>query len=239
MAAPETGDLAHALADIARALDTESVHETLQRIVDLAVTTIPGCDHAGVTLVHYGKVSTPAASDAVALRVDAIQCEVAEGPCLDAIADVGIFQTDDLAVESRWPRFSARAHDETAVSSIVAFRLFAREGALGSLNLFSKQTAAFGPEARETGLLFAVHAAVALQASQRNEKMLAALETRDVIGQAKGILMEREHITDDEAFQILVRASQRLNIKLTEVAGRLADPRASDKTRTKPNGSKV
>jgi transcriptional regulator with GAF, ATPase, and Fis domain len=195
VASPEDSDLARALADIARAFDTYSVHETLQRTVDLAVATIPGCDHAGVSVVHYGKISTPAASDGVALRVDAIQYEVGDGPCLDAIADEGIFQTDDLELESRWPRFSARAHDETAVASILAFRLFARERALGSLNLFSKHKAAFGPEARETGLLFAVHAAVALQASQRTEKLLAALETRDVIGEAKGILMEREHIS--------------------------------------------
>ena len=144
MASPEDSDLAQTLADIARALDTDSVHETLQRTVDLAVATIPGCDHAGVTVVHSGKISTPAASDGVALRVDAIQCEVGEGPCLDAIAEQGIFQTDDLTLESRWPRFSARAHHETAVNSILAFRLFAREGALGSLNLFAKQKAAFG-----------------------------------------------------------------------------------------------
>jgi GAF domain-containing protein len=239
MASPEDQDLAHTLADIASALDTDSVHETLQRTVDLAVATIRGCEHAGVSVVHYGKISTPAASDAVALRVDAIQCEVGEGPCLDAIAHEGIFQTDDLALESRWPRFSARAHDETAVTSILAFRLFARDRAIGALNLFSKQKAAFHAEDHETGLLFAIHAAVALQASQRTEKLLAALETRDMIGQAKGILMEREHITDDEAFQILVRASQRLNIKLTVVAGRVADPKMTARPRSDPTRSSV
>jgi hypothetical protein len=130
------------------------VQETLQRTVDLAVATVPGCDHAGVSTVHYGKISTPAASDAVALRVDAIQYEAGEGPCLDALAEAGVFQTDDLASERRWPKFSARAHDETGVTSILAFRLAAREGSLGALNLFSKQRAAFDHEARETGLLF-------------------------------------------------------------------------------------
>jgi GAF domain-containing protein len=227
-------DLAETLAGITRALDTDSVQETLQRTVDLAVATIPGCEHAGVSTVHYGKISTPAASDAVALRVDAIQYEAGEGPCLDALAHEGIFQTDDLTLESRWPKFSARAHDETGVTSILSFRLTAREGSLGALNLFAKQTAAFGEEAREVGLLFAIHAAVALQASRRTEKLLAALETRDLIGQAKGILMEREQITDDEAFEILVRASQRLNIKLTVVAGRLTEAKTSATPRTDP-----
>jgi GAF domain-containing protein len=154
------------------------------------------------------------------------------GPSLDALANEGILQTDDLALESRWPKFSARAHDETGVTSILSFRLTAREGRLGALNLFSKQTAAFGDEAREIGLLFAIHAAVALQASRRTEKLLAALQTRDLIGQAKGILMEREQITDDQAFQILVRASQRLNIKLTVVASRLAEDKSSSARHT-------
>jgi GAF domain-containing protein len=180
---PQSPDLAETLAGVTRALDTDSVHETLQRTVDLAVETIPGCEHAGISTVHFGKISTPAASDAVALRVDAIQYEAGEGPCLDALANEGIFQTDDLALESRWPKFSARAHDETGVTSILSFRLTAREGRVGALNLFSKQTAAFGDEAREIGLLFAIHAAVALQASRRTEKLLAALETRDLIGQ--------------------------------------------------------
>ncbi len=222
------------MADITRLLDTDSVQETLQRTVDLAVATVPGCEHAGITTVYHGKIGTPAASDAVALRVDAIQYEAGEGPCLDALADEGIFQTDDLALESRWPKFSARAHAETGVTSILSFRLTAREGSLGALNLFSKQKAAFGQEARETGLLFAVHAGVALQASRRTENLLAALETRDVIGRAKGILMEREQISDDEAFQILVRASQRLNVKLTVVAGRLVETKTTGRPGTTP-----
>jgi GAF domain-containing protein len=223
---PPSPDLAETLAAVTRALDTDSLQATLQRTVDRAVATIPGCDHAGISTVHYGKISTPAASDAVALRVDAIQYEAGEGPCRDALAAEGMFQTDDLTLESRWPKFSARAHVETGVTSILSFRLTAREGSLGALNLFSRRSSAFGEEAREIGLLFATHAAVAMQASRRTEKLLAAPETRDLIGQAKGILMERQQITDEEAFQILVRASQRLNIKLTVVAGRLTEDKA-------------
>jgi hypothetical protein len=211
------------------------IHETLQRIVDFAVGTTPGCDHAGVSVVHAGRVSTPAASDAVALRVAAIQSGVREGPCLDAIASDAVLETADLIAESRWPRFSTRVHEETGVSSILAFRLSGRT--LGSLNLFSKRRFAFGSEAHDVGLLFAVHAAVALQAAQTTESLPAALETRDIIGQAKGILMERQKITDDEAFQVLVRASQRLNVKLSVVARRLAETKlARTKTGTRGEG---
>src|SRR5947209_2758315 len=98
--------LTERLAEAATRLDAGSVHETLQRMVDLAVETIPGCEHAGVSLIHHRKISTPAASDAVALRVDAIQYEAGEGPCLDAIAESQTFKTDDLAEERRWPKFS-------------------------------------------------------------------------------------------------------------------------------------
>jgi transcriptional regulator with GAF, ATPase, and Fis domain len=216
------GALVERLADVARLLDTGSVHETLQRTVDLAVETIPGCEHAGISLVLGRKIATPATSDAVALRVDAVQYEVGQGPCLDAIAEHQTFHTDDLTQEARWPQFAARAHAETAVSSMLAFRLFARERTLGALNLFSEKKAAFGDEALEVGALFAALAAVALGAAQTEEGLEVALKNRDVIGQAKGILMERHRLSDDEAFQRLTRASQHLNVRLAAVAEDLA-----------------
>lgn len=213
---------AERLAEVASLLDAGSVHETLQRIVDLAVKTIPGCEHAGVSIVHGSKIATPAASDAVPLRVDAIQYEVGEGPCLNAIAESQTFKTDDLAKETRWPKFSARAQEETGVSSMLAFRLFARGHTLGALNLYSKERAAFGEEADEIGVLFAALAGAALGAAQTEEGLKIALRSRDVIGQAKGILMERHRITDDQAFEMLSRGSQRLNIRLAAVAERVA-----------------
>ena len=206
------------LTEVAALLDAGSVHETLQRIVDLAVQTIPGCEHAGVSIVQRSKIATPAASDAVPLRVDAIQYEVGEGPCLNAIAESQTFTTDDLAEEVRWPKFSARAQDETGVTSMLAFRLFARGHTLGALNLYSKKRAAFGDDAHEIGALFAALAATALAAAQTEEGLNVALRSRDVIGQAKGILMERHRITDDQAFEMLKRASQRLNLRLAGVA---------------------
>jgi transcriptional regulator with GAF, ATPase, and Fis domain len=206
------------LSEVASVLEAGSVHETLQRIVDLAVDIIPGCEHAGVSLVHHGKIATPAASDAVALRVDAIQYEVGEGPCLDAIAESQSSSTDDLCQEARWPKFSARAQAETGVTSMLAFRLFARGHSLGALILLSKNRAAFGEEAHEIGALFATLAAAALAAAQTEEGLNVALRSRDVIGQAKGILMERHRITEDQAFDILKRSSQRLNVRLAGVA---------------------
>jgi GAF domain-containing protein len=213
-----TEDLSKRLARIARALDTGSGHETLQLIVDLAVATVPGCEHAGISFVHQRKISTPAASDAVALRVDAVQFEVGQGPCLDAIQEDQIFRTDDLATETRWPLFSRRAHAETGISSMLGVRLFARGRTMGALNLMSGQPAAFDDDSLSTAALFAALAAVALNAAQTEESLQLALKSRDIIGQAMGILMERHRITDKEAFDRLSTASQSLNMRLKDVA---------------------
>lgn len=214
-------DLIERLARVTHLLDTGSVHDTLQLIVDLAVATVPGCEHAGISFVHDRKISTPAASDAVALRVDAVQFEVDQGPCMDAIVEDQVFKSDDLATETRWPLFSARAHAESGIRSMLGLRLFARGRTMGALNLMSARRAAFGDDALSTAALFAALAAVALNAAQTEETLQLALKSRDVIGQAMGILMERHRITDREAFQRLSVASQNLNIRLKDVAGQI------------------
>ena len=214
-------DLAETFAEVARALRSEpDVQQTLQRIVDLAVETVEGCDHAGISLVHGRKISTPAASDDVPRQVDAIQYETDEGPCLDAIRHQEVFQADCLSEDRRWPLFSARAARQVGVESMLAFRLFVEEDTLGALNLYSRREAAFdgGDEAQAIGSVFAAHAAVALSTAQHDEQLEEALATRDVIGQAKGILMAKEGVTADEAFAMLRVASQRLNVKLRELA---------------------
>lgn len=225
----EGGGSADDFADMARALLAEDdVQHTLQKICDLAVETIDGCDHAGISFLKGRKVDTPAASDDVPRQVDAIQYEFDEGPCLDAISDHEVFETGDLGRERRWPHFATRAQAATGITSMLCFRLFVEGDTLGALNLYSKAANAFGGESRTVGLVFAAHAAVALSSAIHDEQMEEALQSRDLIGQAKGILMAREGITAEEAFDMLRRASQRLNVKLRDVAGgvveRLAAP---------------
>lgn len=211
-------------AEMARALlAEEDVQDTLQKICDLAVETIDGCDHAGISFLKGRKVDTPAASDDVPRRVDAIQYEVNEGPCLDAIRDNEVFETGDLGREHRWPHFASRAQAETGITSMLAFRLFVEGDTLGALNLYSKAADAFSGESRTVGLVFAAHAAVALSSAIHEEQMEEALLSRDLIGQAKGILMAREGITAEEAFDMLRRASQRLNVKLRDIASGIVE----------------
>ena len=217
----ESGELGELLAAVARALDSDSVHETLQRLVDLAAGTVPGCEHASICIVNGRKIGTPAASDPVALRLDALQFEVGQGPCLDALTEHQVFSSDDLATEGRWPLFSKRANAETGMASMLGLRLFARERTWGALNLFSSQREAFGEASIVIAALFAALAASTINAVQSEEDLRRALRSRDVIGQAKGILMERHQINDTAAFDALTRASQHLNVRLEQLAQEL------------------
>lgn len=217
-------ELSQTFAEIARSLLGEgTVEATLQRIAELAVETIENCDFAGMTLLRGRVMSTPASTTDVPTRVDAIQLETGEGPCLDAIREHELFQTDDLLAEDRWPRFARRAVEETQVRSMLCFRLFVEEDTLGALNLYSRRQAAFDEEDRTIGSVFAAHAAVALSTAQHDQQMQDALRSRDTIGQAKGILMARQGVTADQAFDMLRRGSQRLNIKLAELARRVTE----------------
>lgn len=215
-------------AEMARSLLAEGdVQHTLQKICDLAVEVIDGCDHAGISFLTGKQVDTPAASDDVPRQVDAIQYETGEGPCLDAIRDHDVFESPDLGREDRWPQFATRAQRETGITSMVSLRLFVAGDTLGALNLYSKAADAFDERSRTVGLVFAAHAAVGLSSAMHDEQMEEALQSRDLIGQAKGILMAREHVTAEEAFDMLRRASQRLNVKLRDVASEVVDPSAA------------
>ena len=164
--------LAQAIAEVARALQAEtSAQDTLQKIVELAAATVPGCEHAGITMLRDGKMCTPAASSQVPVRVDEVQYDTDQGPCLDAIRVSPMFWTDDLTAEDRWPAFSARAFARTGVRSMLSFRLFLEQATLGALNLYASRHAAFGPDSRAAGEVFAAHAALALQTARERDRI--------------------------------------------------------------------
>jgi hypothetical protein len=225
------GELASSFASISQALFSDpTVGGTLQRIVDFAVITVDGCDAAGISLLTGTEITTPVYSGSMALQMDAIQYETAEGPCLDAITKETTVYAEDLIDDPRWPSFGPRAA-ELGMRSLLACRLSAN-GTRGALNLYAQLPRAYGATDRTKAVIFAAHAGVALGAAEalkgstdsfdaavlRLEQLNAALVTREVIGQAQGILIERERITADQAFSILRVASQHLNVKLREVA---------------------
>jgi len=207
------------MSDVARNLDTEQgMEEVLQAITKSSVATVPGADYAGITLVLAKRtIKSVAPTEDLVARADKAQEETGEGPCLDAVWEHETFRVDDLEGEKRWPNYRDRAL-ELGIRSSLSFQLFTDGHNLGALNLYSKEPHAFDEEAEQIGLLFAAHAAIALRGEQRETELQAALNSRDTIGMAKGILMERYKVTDDQAFRLLVRLSQREHIKLFDVA---------------------
>ena len=204
------------------------VHDTLEQVVAVAVHTIEGCDFAGLFLLEGGVVVTPVHTDQVVEEIDTLQRESGQGPCLDAIAQRVMVYGDDLQSDDRWASFGPAAAGQ-GIRSALALPLTAN-GTIGAINLYARYPAAFGVVDRAKGVILASLASVALNAAhsledeeRRIENLHSALSSREVIGQAQGILMERERILADQAFDVLRRASQYLNIKLREVAQTLVD----------------
>jgi GAF domain-containing protein len=122
-----------------------------------------------------------------------------------------------MSTDTRWPRFAAAA-DARGVRSMLGYALFTSDRTLGTLDLYSSKRNAFDANSEVIGELFAAHVAIALTGSARQAEIRRALSSRDTIGIAKGILMHREGITADQAFHLLVAASQNANMKLHDVA---------------------
>lgn len=232
--------LALAFAEITRHLyEAENLEAVLERIVDAAVAIVTGCDMASVTVRDDGKLRTVASTDDKALDVDRAQYAANEGPCVDAIGHTVVHAP--VLPDERWPSLGSRPL-EHGVHAVASYRLGTADGGVegdlaGSLNAYASSPEAYSDEALEIGLVLALHGSSAIRAVRRREalelfgrQLHEALSSRDLIGQAKGILMERLKLTPEDAFDFLRRASQRLNVKLVEVAQRLAETGELDKS---------
>ena len=204
------------------------VTDTLTSVVDLAAATIDGCDYAGIFLLDGDVVTAPAHTDPIVIEVDSLQHVSGEGPCLDAITHRMVFYAEDLHSDLRWPGFAPLAA-AVGIRSVLALPLSA-DARHGALNLYARFPIAFGVVDRAKAAILASLASLALTMARSHEDeerralhFHAALSSREIIGEALGILMERERISADQAFDILRRASQHLNIKLREVAQTLVD----------------
>jgi transcriptional regulator with GAF, ATPase, and Fis domain len=219
-------ELANALSAVAQSWQEASdVTATVEAVVWAAVDHLEGAEHAGVCLIEHGKIETVAASSDTVVDIDKLQFKVQEGPCVDAIAHQQTYRTGDLDAERRWPNFTVAA-SATGIRSMLSYRLFTSRATMGALNLYSSQRDAFSEESEQEGLLFASHAAVALAGARAQAQLSVALESRDVIGTAKGILMERHGIDIVQAFAMLVDASKNTNTKLRDVAAWLVNEHA-------------
>jgi GAF domain-containing protein len=203
----------------------ESLEVVLRRVVELACAGIGACSLASVTVVRSGREpETIAYTDPVAAQIDEAQYEHDSGPCLYALRRREVVSVPSMAADDRWTPFRERAMSQ-GVQSSFSLPLAAGGEQIGALNLYSREDHGFNSIPPDTALLFAAQAAAALwnaRTSDRTRNLIrnleAALETRDAIGMAKGIIMGNEKVGPDEAFQILVTASQHRNIKVSVIA---------------------
>jgi ANTAR domain len=232
------GPLAREFVRLAEHLSAaETVHGVLQRVTRAALRVVPGADLVSVTMRAADGLHTPVQTDPLASRLDTEQYRLDEGPCVESTRTLGLGVTysGDLGSGREFPTFGPVAA-ALGVHSVLAVGLFPHGGAaprLGSLNVYSRAVGGLDELDRDLALVLAAHASIALGATMASTaadlevaQLREALNSRDVIGQAKGILMERRGISADEALDTLRRASQALNVKLAQVAETLVERRA-------------
>lgn len=222
--------MARLAADFAVPTDIPTI---LNHVTATAVDLIDGVDFADVLLIDVDGFRSMAATDALAVELDSAQLTFDEGPCLTAAVDDATVLCPDLGSDARWPRFAAAAH-ESGVRSMMSFQLYSHPthrpdvSGRGALNLYSRTHGDFSVEDRALGAMLATHAATALIAADRVSQFQSALATRDLIGQAKGVLMERFSLNAVGAFTLLTKLSQESNTKVRVIAERIVDTAGGD-----------
>lgn len=207
------------LAEAARAMSgTRHPADTLQHIAAMAADLIESCDVAGVCVLRPRRNDTCAHTHDVVQVMDDLQHDLAEGPAMGGAPPVDVISVGDLSRDCPWPRWATEVVGRTGVRAYLGFRLFVDDDSIGMLNLYAYEPDAFDHEDQLDGLVAAAHASVALSSTLRHDQMHTALTSRQLIGEATGILRERFALTSDQAFAVLKRLSSEQNLKLFAVA---------------------
>jgi len=226
----ETPELAALLDQLGSVLlSTETIGTTIELVTLLASETIPATAGAGLTLVDSQGKRSMAASNPLVRQADLMQYELDQGPCLTAWGDQATVRIDDVPTETRWRRWCAAAA-ALGLRSMLSVPLVAGGNPTGAIKVYSHQRHAYDAHAERVLSLFARQAAILLansraltDARDASGHLTAALLNRDIIGQAKGVLIAQGAPDEQAAFTMLAAASQRSNLKLSEVARQLVE----------------
>lgn len=199
-----------------------ALERTLASITGSAVELIDGVDFADVLVMHGGEARSVAATAALIVELDAAQLSLAQGPCLEAAVSGAMIRCTDMRDEHRWPAFAAVAA-AAGVRGTLSYQLIPHHNQVGALNLFGREPRTVDRESEAMGALLATMATVAMMTAVSMEQFKTALAGRDLIGQAKGILMNHYTIDADRAFGMLRELSQTGNIPLRTIAQRIID----------------
>jgi transcriptional regulator with GAF, ATPase, and Fis domain len=210
-------------ADLAAVFKEQATPEQLlDQVVRVATRLVPGAEDAGVAVFSEGQLRTVAAVGDLAIALDDIERVVGSGPTLDVARNGQTLRVADLSTDPHWVEFTPRAVDEGARSLLAcALPLPRREGAV--LSLYASRPAAFDTAAELVVPVFAARAAIAIAHADKVIHLERAMQSRQVIGQAVGILMERHRLSAKQAFDTLVKASQESHLKLRDVAHRVTE----------------
>jgi GAF domain-containing protein len=217
--------LARSLSALSRFFVGEgTLQETLQRVAGYATEAVPAAAMTGITMLVEGRARTAVFTDPTAPEIDSAQYETGIGPCLDSFRHRKVFRIDDTTEDDQWPPFSEAAA-AYGIRSTMSIPMVANHEGIGAMNFYSRIPKGFSDDDVEAAGHFGAQAAIVLanaqaywDAHQLSQNLATAMQSRAVIEQAKGILMGAQRCTADEAFQILVRASQRENRMLREIA---------------------
>jgi GAF domain-containing protein len=200
-------------------MDSDTV---IAELAEHAAVEIPGAQYAGITVTRNHKhIDTPAATHKWPILLDEIQQLHREGPCLTAAWEEKTIHVADLEADDRFPLYRRDVLEQTPIRSVMSFQLFIVGETMGALNVYAEQPHVFGQPSRDIGLIFAAHSSVAWNAARREEQFRQALASRDTIGQAKGMIMERYSVDAVQAFEVLRKLSQDSNVPLVRVAAEL------------------
>ena len=210
-------------------LTDHSMRSLLGEVADTLTGSLPGRPQASVTLLTGDRPSTAVFTGEPALALDEAQYDAGDGPCLRAAREGVVVEVADARTDGRWPDYLPAAVEHGYLSSL-SLPLPLHEGVSGGVNVYAREAAAFDEASRDFALRFTTYAAVVAgnmlvyeSALDRARNLEAAIASRAVIDQAKGILMERFKLTPDQAFQALTRVSMDTNTKVRDVAARFVE----------------
>ena len=194
----------------------------LSGLIAGAAESVPGAQYAGITVTQRRRgIDTAAATHRYPVMLDEIQGRYQQGPCLTAAALQESVRIDDLVSDDRWPLYRGAALRQTTIRSILSFGMLKEGVSAAALNFYAESPDVFDDESVNLGLIFATHAALIWNMMRRDQQFRVALVSRDIIGQAKGRLMERLGIDAAEAFERLKQMSQYANTPIAQVAQRV------------------
>ena len=211
------------MALVAHDLDPFDVNELLELICLAAIDAVPGAEYAGITLAdRHGKLETTAATHPLVHRVDALQYQLKQGPCVDAVQGRWEARSDDLRLDVRWPKYGPLAADLGIVSQM-GIELFDEPGLIAGLNLYSSTVGAFDDDTVEAAMLFAIQATHTLGRVMTQKRLSDAMTTSTTIGRATGVVMQRFRLSADRAFELLTRVSRVHDVTIEMLAEQILD----------------